>query len=97
MIAWLFVLVPASLALWFLATFGFRCNQAGRLFAATFLPAILVTGYLYFDYWTKRAPPPEPGWDIFYALACIVAGAATIIVTFPVWILAEKTLSSTIP
>ena len=91
-LAWLLVLVPASFALWCLAAFVFRAGKTARAIAAVVIPAMGVGLFLYADYWSTRTPPAEPGWDIFNALFCLVAGAFTIIATGPVLLLAERFL-----
>jgi hypothetical protein len=42
------------------------------------------------QYWATRKPPAEPGWDIFYAVLILVSGAATINITLPAVLIAER-------
>jgi hypothetical protein len=91
-LAWLALLVPFAVAAWSVAAFILRRGPTGRFLAAVVVPAVAIGCFLYADYWAKRVPPAEPGWDIFNALACLVAAGATGIVTFPVWLIAERFL-----
>jgi hypothetical protein len=91
-LAWLLVLVPAAVALWCFAAFVLNGPQIVRLFFCAGVPAISVTCLFFVQYWMSRTPPAEPGWDIFYALICLVSGAATMIVTLPVFFVAEARL-----
>ena len=93
-LAWLALLVPFAIAAWAVAAFVLHRGRSGRFLAAVVLPAVAIGCFLYADYWTKRIPPAEPGWDIFNALACLVAAGATGIVTLPVWLIAERSLRS---
>lgn len=97
LIAWLSVLVPAAVALWSFAAFVLRGGQALRFLFCTAVPAIAVTCLFFVQYWATRTPPAEPGWDIFYAIVCVVSGAATMIVTLPVFFIAEARYSRRAP
>ena len=91
-LAWLLVLVPSAFALWCFAAFVLRWRQIARLIAAALVPAVGIAIFLYADYWSTRTPPAEPGWDIFNAIFCVIAGAFTIVATVPTWLLAEHFL-----
>jgi len=91
-LAWLLVLAPAAFASWCFAGFVLRYRESGRLLATSLMPAVVVSCYLYADYWSKRSGSAEPGWDIFFALMCFIAGASTTVVTLPVYWIAERAL-----
>jgi hypothetical protein len=88
-LAWLLVLIPAAVALWCFAAFVLNGGQIVRLLFCAGVPAIAVICLFFVQYWMSRTPPAEPGWDIFYALVCLCSGAATMIVTLPVFFIAE--------
>ncbi|MDQ3078965.1 MAG: hypothetical protein M3R03_03080 [Pseudomonadota bacterium] len=89
-IAWALVLVPAAFAAWCFAGFLLRYREPGRLLVTAIVPAVTVSCYLYADYWNQRLASAELGWDIFFALVCFVAGASTLVVTLPVYWIAER-------
>jgi hypothetical protein len=89
LLAWLAVLIPAAIALWCFAAYVLNGTRPVRLLVATMVPAAAVACLFFVQYWTTRTPPPEPGWDIFYAIVSMVSGAATLIVTLPVVFIAE--------
>ena len=94
-LAWLGVLVPATLALWCIAAFAFRARPHARRMVSTAFPAVFTAAFLFIGYCNSRTPPPEPGWDIFYAIASLVAGFFTLLVTIPVvwfaeWLFARR-------
>lgn len=93
LIAWLLVLVPAAIALWCVAAL-LRAGRTVRLLMSAGIPAVAVAALFFIQYWNTRTPPAEPGWDMFYAIVSIVAGASTTIVTFPVCFLVEKSFDS---
>jgi hypothetical protein len=97
LIAWLAVLVAAASALWLLAAFVLRAGRGTRLILSAFVPAGAVVCLFFAQYWTGRTPPAEPGWDIFYAVACFISGVATLIVTVPVFHIAERRFGQTDP
>lgn len=96
-LAWLAVLVPGVFILWCFAAFVLRCSRGVRLVVVTLVPILFVAGFLYIDYWAKRTPPAEPGWDIFFALTSVVAGVVTSLATIPTVWLAEKFLGERAP
>lgn len=89
LIAWLLVLLPAAIALWSFAAFVLQIGRSLRLLFATAIPGLAVTCLFFVQYWATRTPPAEPGWDIFYGIVCILSGALTVIVTLPVFLVAE--------
>ena len=95
--AWLAVLVPSAVVLWCFEAFVLRRRRMVRLMTTTLVPAIVVTVFFYADYWSTRTPPAEPGWDIFYAFLCFFAGIFTLVVTVPVWFVAEQALGKRAP
>ena len=97
LIAWLLVLVPAAIALWCIAAFVLHTGQTARLLFSTAVPAMAVTCLFFVQYWTTRTPPPEPGWDIFYGVVCLLSGCATLIVTLPVYFIVERSFGRRAP
>jgi chromate transport protein ChrA len=97
LIAWLLVLVPAAIALWCFAAFVLHAGAAVRVLVATLVPAVAVACLFFAQYWSSRTPPAEPGWDIFFAIFCIISGATTTLVTLPVAWIAERRFGSYAP
>ncbi len=96
-LAWILVLVPAAAILWSLATFALKLPRHVRFLICALVPAAAVAGLFFVQYWMARTPPAEPGWDIFYALASLVGGAATMIVTLPMFAVAERLFGGRAP
>jgi hypothetical protein len=90
LLAWIAVLAPAALALWGFAAFVLKGTRSVRLLVGTMIPAAAVVCLFFAQYWATRKPPAEPGWDIFYAVLILVSGAATIIITLPAVLIAER-------
>ncbi len=90
--AWFAALALGAFVSWCLAAFGFGLRESGRLIAATLTPGASAGVYLFSEYWVKRVATTEPGWDVIFALMSIIAGTCTLVITLPVYVVAETQL-----